>query len=178
MLKNTAGQKLYVLAYDATTGLPKVGDAANLSARVAKDHAAAAALADTAATELDATNQKGWYVFDLAQAETNADHLRFAAQSVTANIVCLCFPTVDEPYSVATSVPAVLTSAGLDAVAVESGLNLRQAVSILLAYTAGVKTNVTTTGPTVKNPAGDATRATPTVDADGNCSANTLSPPA
>jgi hypothetical protein len=82
-------------------------------------------------------------------------------------------PTIDTDPT-----PAVLTAAGLDAITVETGLNLRQAVSILLAYVAGVKSGVITSTPTISNPAGTATRAQPIVDPDGNCSANTLSPPA
>ncbi len=40
MFKNVAGQKAYLYAYDASTGLPKTGDAANISLAVSKDGAA------------------------------------------------------------------------------------------------------------------------------------------
>lgn len=43
------------------------------------------ALGTATATELDATNAKGWYSFVLTQAETNADALLFTAKSTTAN---------------------------------------------------------------------------------------------
>ena len=43
MFKNVAGQKAYLYAYDASTGLPKTGDAANISLAVSKDGAAPAA---------------------------------------------------------------------------------------------------------------------------------------
>jgi hypothetical protein len=49
-------------------------------------------LGDTSATEMDATNAKGYYLFDLTQAETNADTLLFSAKSSTANIVVLGCP--------------------------------------------------------------------------------------
>lgn len=35
---------------------------------------------------MDATNAKGWYLFDLTQAETNADALLFTGKSSTSNI--------------------------------------------------------------------------------------------
>ncbi len=86
MQKNVAGQKIIVVAYDATTGVPKTGDAANISVYVSKDAAAPAQLADTTAAELDATNAPGNYSFDVAQGETNADMLVFSGKSSTANI--------------------------------------------------------------------------------------------
>lgn len=105
------------------------------------------------------------------------DAAKTAASSTTASAIQA--KTDNLPASPAAVGSAMtLTSAGVDAVTVETGINLRQAVSILLAYEAGVKTDVTTATPTIANPAGTATRALPTVDADGNCSANTLSPPA
>lgn len=85
MFKNVA-TKIAVFAFDTTTGVPKTGDAANITAYVSKDYGAVTVLADTTATEMDATNAKGWYLFDVAQAETNADALLFSGKSVTANI--------------------------------------------------------------------------------------------
>lgn len=86
MFKNVASQKLQVFAFDTTTGAAKTGDAANITAYVAKDYGSVTVLGDTSATEMDATNAKGWYLFDLTQGETNADNLLFTAKSTTANI--------------------------------------------------------------------------------------------
>lgn len=86
MFKNVASQKIQLFAFDATTNVPKTGDAANITAYVSKDHGAVTVLGDTSATEMDATNAAGNYVFDLTQAETNADELTFSAKSSTANI--------------------------------------------------------------------------------------------
>ncbi len=86
MIKNTSGQKIAYYAHDTSADAPKTGDAANITAYVSKDAAAPAALGDTSAAELDATNAKGVYVFDLTQAETNADMLVFSAKSSTANV--------------------------------------------------------------------------------------------
>jgi hypothetical protein len=85
MFKNTA-TKIALFAFDTTTGAPKTGDAANLTAYVSKDYGTVTALGDTSATEMDATNAKGWYLFDVAQAEANADALLFTGKSTTANV--------------------------------------------------------------------------------------------
>ena len=85
-LKNTASQKVNFLAINAATGLPVTGDAANITAKISLDSGAAASVADTNPTELDATNFPGVYVFDLTQAETNADVLTIKSSSSTANV--------------------------------------------------------------------------------------------
>jgi hypothetical protein len=92
MYKNVASQKLIVFAFDSTTNLPKTGDAANLTAYVSKDYGAVTVLGDTSAAEMDSTNAKGYYLFDLTQSETNADTLLFSAKSSTANIVAIGVP--------------------------------------------------------------------------------------
>ena len=85
MFKNVA-TKVAIFAFDVTTGAPKTGDAANLTAYASKDYGTVTVLADTSATEMDSTNAKGWYLFDLAQGETNADALLFTGKSSTANV--------------------------------------------------------------------------------------------
>lgn len=87
MFKNVASQKIALYVFDSATGLPKTGDAGNLTFYVAKDHGTVTALTDTSATERDATNAKGWYVCDLSQAETNGDQLLFTGKSSTTGIV-------------------------------------------------------------------------------------------
>lgn len=93
MFKNTAA-KFMVFAWDTTTGVAKTGDAANLTAYVSKDYGSVTVLADTAATEMDATNAKGYYLFDAAQGETNGDVLMVSAKSATANIAVIGAPAV------------------------------------------------------------------------------------
>lgn len=83
-----------VFAWDTTTGVAKTGDAANITAYVSKDYGAVTVLGDTAATEMDATNAKGYYLFDAAQAETNADVLMVSGKSATANIAVIGAPAV------------------------------------------------------------------------------------
>lgn len=86
MFKNVASQKIQLFAFDTTTNLPKTGDAANITAYVSKDHGAVTVLGDTSATQMDATNAPGVYLFDLTQGETNADELTFTAKSSTSNV--------------------------------------------------------------------------------------------
>ncbi len=94
MLKNTAGQKLTVFAFDATTNLPKSADAANITAYYDLDDAGVTVLTDTSATEAEATNAKGYYIFDLAQAETNGNKILYSGKSTTANVVVIAVPAV------------------------------------------------------------------------------------
>lgn len=86
IFKNVANQKIALFAFDYSTGAPKAGDAANITAYVSKDYGSVTAIGDTSAAEMDATNAKGWYLFDLTQAETNADTLLFTGKSSTANV--------------------------------------------------------------------------------------------
>jgi len=85
--KNVASQKVAIYAYDSDAGAPKTGDAANITARLSKDAAVSAATNDANPTELSATHHPGIYVFDLTQAETNADMLVLSAVSATADVV-------------------------------------------------------------------------------------------
>lgn len=86
--------KFIVFAFDATTNVPKTGDAANITAYVSKDYGTVTVLADTTATEMDATNAPGYYLFDAAQGETNADCLLVSGKSTTANIKIIGAPAV------------------------------------------------------------------------------------
>lgn len=87
LYKNVASQKIAVFAYTASTGAAKTGDAAQITAYISKDFAAGAATNDTNPTEMDATNMPGWYVFDLTQAETNAEVIVLAPKSSTSGVV-------------------------------------------------------------------------------------------
>lgn len=108
MFKNTSGQKLLVFAFDSTTNLPKTGDSANITAYVSKDYGSATVLGDTSATEVDSTNAKGYYLFDLTQSETDANTLIFTAKSSTANIVVIGVPAT------VFTVPANFTATSID----------------------------------------------------------------
>ncbi len=87
MLKNVAGQKFVVFAWDTVADEPKTGDAANISAQISKDYGTPAATNDAAPTELDATDHPGIYLFDATQAETNANHVLVSPVSSTPGVV-------------------------------------------------------------------------------------------
>lgn len=172
MFKNTASQKLVVRCFDSTNATPKTGDAANLTAYVSIDNGAITVLGDTSATEISNTNAKGYYLFDLTQAETNGNVLLFTCKSTTANIVCVACPDV---------VQTVLTTndaadALLDRTsAVETGLTLRGAFRLLCAMLGGKISGANSTSPVVRNAVADSkTRVSMTVDASGNRTAVTI----
>lgn len=151
MFKNVAG-KVALFAFNTTTGAPVAGDAGNITAYVSKDYGTVTVLADTSATEMDATNAKGWYLFDVAQAESNADALLFTGKSSTANISIVGQYIFTTPNRFTT---LVIDAAGLaDANAVKvgpSGSGTAQTArdvgaSVLVAgdFTATMKTSIGT----------------------------------
>jgi len=86
MFKNTASQKIAVFAWDTLADAEITGDAANISAQISLDGGATAPTNDAAPTELDATDAPGIYLFDMTQAETNADKVILFAVSSTAGV--------------------------------------------------------------------------------------------
>lgn len=102
MYKNRANQKFGVRAWNSD-GTPATGEAANITAQIVKDGGTSAATNDTNPTEIDATNQKGLYVFDATQAETNADLINFTAVCSTSGVTLdpVEIYTVEAPPSVA-----------------------------------------------------------------------------
>jgi len=119
MKKNTAGQKITVFAFNTTTAAPVTGDAANITADLSKDDATPAAIADTNPAEIS----RGFYSFDVTQAETNADKLHIIAASTTANVV-----VIGDPSSV---IYATTPAAG--AGASEAILNLKDTAAAIVA---------------------------------------------
>ena len=81
--KNTASQKVSVLAVNPTTGSGVTGNASSITAQISKDGGSSAATNDTNPTELNATHHPGVYIFDLTQAETNANMVIVSATSAT-----------------------------------------------------------------------------------------------
>lgn len=88
MLKNTAGQIWIVFAFDRTTNEPKTGDAANITANLRIDGAAANPVDDANPTELEG----GYYYFNITQAETNGDSIVIVPSSSTADIQVIGVP--------------------------------------------------------------------------------------
>lgn len=85
MFKNVASQTIDLFVFDYSTGAPKTGDAANLTAYLSKDDGTLTALTDTSGAEISSTNAPGWYRFDVSQSESNANKLLFTGKSSTAN---------------------------------------------------------------------------------------------
>jgi len=81
MYKNT-NTTLKVFAFNRNTSQPQLGDAANITCKVAKDNGARTALNDTNPVELE----DGYYLFDVQQTENNATVTDFFPESSTANI--------------------------------------------------------------------------------------------
>lgn len=86
--RNVASQKVAVFAYDTGgAGRPgKTGDAAQITAYFSLDGGTTFQTIDANPVELDATNQPGLYLFDLATSETNAMLVCISAVSSTADI--------------------------------------------------------------------------------------------
>ncbi|MBN2401975.1 MAG: hypothetical protein JXN64_06225 [Spirochaetes bacterium] len=85
MKKNVASQRIYVFAFNYSTGAPVTGDAAQITMEISKDNGAFAAITDTNPTEL----AHGRYYFDVTQTESNADIIVCDSVSSTSNVVVL-----------------------------------------------------------------------------------------
>lgn len=186
MLKNVDAQILELFVYDYTTGAPKTGDTANLTAYVSIDGGTATALSDTSASQISSTNAPGWYRWTLTAAETNGNQLLFTGKSSTStNIVVVGRPV---------STTCGLAPSGLDLVLIESGIsasaslvndastqltsiNARQAMAIWTSALAGVLSGATGTTVTIKGGAVSTSRVVATVDSDGNRTALVLTVP-
>ena len=88
MIRNQANQRWRVFAFDATTNLPVLGDAINITAKISKDNANSVDLNDTNPVE----TEDGYYLFDLLQAETDARNLALYPESSTPNVQVIGVP--------------------------------------------------------------------------------------
>ncbi len=87
MFKNVGSQLVAVYAWDNAAGEAKTGDAANITAQISKDGGAPIATDDAEPSELEPTDNPGIYIFDMTQAETNADLVVISPVSATTDIV-------------------------------------------------------------------------------------------
>lgn len=115
LFKNTAGQGLYVYAYDRTTGDAATGDAANITATISKDGAAPGATNDVNPTEIGG----GIYHFDLTQGETNADRLAVIPVSATPDVVLDPMIVLTDAGRVDAAIGTRATQTSVDAVQVD-----------------------------------------------------------
>lgn len=79
------GQSVDVFAFAPATGLPVLGDAANISVYLSIDDAAPAILTNSV-TEKDSTKAKGWYNVVLTNAERQGTKFLFTAKSATSGV--------------------------------------------------------------------------------------------
>ena len=101
--KNVAGQKWRVFAFDRTNSSPKLSDAAQITAKIAKDFGSLVAIEDTNPTE----TEDGYYLFDLTQEETNADVLDIYPESSSSNAQVIGCPAAIYTISTAAGAGAV-----------------------------------------------------------------------
>ena len=87
MQKNVAGQKWTVFAFNVTTNLPVTGDAAQITGNLRLD-GVQNAIDDTNPTE----TERGQYVFDITQAESNGDMITIAPSSTTPDVEVIGMP--------------------------------------------------------------------------------------
>jgi len=127
-------------------------------------------------TQLDASN------FIKANAETVSDKTGYSlTQTFPTNFSALSI-TGGGAVTVGTNNDKTsysLSSSGVDSITVESGLNVRQALSLMAAALSGELSGAGTTTITIKAANNNTTtRITATVDASGDRTAITLNPPA
>lgn len=149
MYKNIASQKVAIYAHDVAADAAKTGDAANITAYISKDGGAAAQSDDVNPTELDAVNMKGIYVFDMTQAETNADMIALSPVSATADIQIEPVIIYTAPTA-AQVADAVLDEAASDHVAADTvGYQVKTAIDALVTGQASVSLAADQSGATI-----------------------------
>jgi hypothetical protein len=94
MIRDAANQRWWVYAFDVSTGLPKTGDASNITATIFQNNGSSVGTDDTNPNELG----NGFYTFDLTQAETAAHTITLIPVSSTENISVVPCPAVVSPH--------------------------------------------------------------------------------
>ena len=163
MFKNVASQKVAVFAWDNAAGVAKTGDAANISAQISKDGAATAATNDLAPTELDSTDAPGIYIFDMLQAETNADLIVIAPVSSTTDVVL-------RPVIIYTQTVMITTSdiTGVEVDNDGTAISLAGAIKLILSVLTGKVAGGNTSSIKFRDIADTKVRVQATVDDKGN----------
>lgn len=107
MQKNVAGQKWIVFAFGRTSNSPVTGDALNITANLRLDCGAANPVDDTNPHELSG----GYYYFNLADVETNADMIVIIPVSATPDVIVIGVPGAVWTEPTGRKYPATLTPA-------------------------------------------------------------------
>lgn len=206
--KNVAGQKFALKALDMSAGsgspgVPKTGDAANITPYVSKNFGVLTAISSPSLTEMDATNAPGWYKFNLSQGETTADQLLFTAVSSTGNhivfqeqVVIPVPPFFSDPWietggsgilvgssnSVNVGFNADKTGYALSAASrtaiwdevLEGARSARKFMRLILSVLVGKVSGMDSNHPLFRDPADTKTRVDAVTDANGNRTSVTL----
>ncbi len=115
MFRATAG-KVIVFAWTPADGLPKTGDAANITAYLSKDFGSVTPLGDTSATEMDATNAPGYYLFDVTGTEATCDIALISGKSSTSGVKILGAPAVIYTRAVNAGLQSIDSSGRVDVI--------------------------------------------------------------
>jgi hypothetical protein len=169
LLKNVAGQGVYLFAYNTSNGQPVPTDQANITGDWSKDGAAPAAFGTTHPTAIGS----GHYWQPLSQAESNCNAFAGAWSSTTPNVQI-------DPVLGFTGT-TVLDAKGLDGVATEGTTNARQTLALILDALVAVLSGVPAAGTpgtvTIRDVGNTADRLLIAVDGNGNRTGLTMTPP-
>lgn len=161
MYKNVANQKIVVYAHNNLTNEPETGDAANITAHMSQDSGSVTQSNDVNPTELDATNMKGLYTFDLTQAESNGDEVILSAVSATNDVDI-------EPVVIHTQMSTEQLADVIHDEVVEGTITYRQVQRLMLAILTGKSSGGGSATLTFRDIGDAKDRITATVDKDGN----------
>ena len=136
MYKNIASQKWTVFAFDRTTNDPIEDDEGQISAVIEID-GVENAVDDTHPTQM--TTKKGYYQFDITQAETNGDLLTIIPTSSTADIQVVGVPGSVYTNMVKAAVNALndVTVADIIAGIADGAYDLQEMIRIIFAACSG-----------------------------------------
>lgn len=115
MFRATAG-KVIVFAFTPADGLPKTGDAGQITAYLSKDFGSVTVLGDTSATEMDATNAPGYYLFDVTGTEATCDIALISGKSSTGGVKVIGAPAVIYTRAVNAGLQSIDSNGRLDVI--------------------------------------------------------------
>lgn len=126
---------------------------------------------------------KGWYYYKIDNFDPTLNYFGIGVTTDPLADLKEVELTIDMGPTLDSLANVLLGAAGVDGIAAESGINLRQAIALTLDILCAVLSGAATTQVIVKNATvnptgiGTTTRITADVDADGNRSKVVLNPP-
>jgi hypothetical protein len=164
LLKNTAGQGIFLYEYTIATGAPKTGDSAQITGYWSLDGGGANVFGTTNPTELSAANMPGVYWQPLATGETNGNAIAFAWKSSSTGVA------IDPILVLTTGANIPVAAPGAANGLFIAGSNA--ATSITTALTANITGNVSGSVGSVTGAVGSVTGAVGSVT--GNVGGNVV----